>query len=158
MKTLILYASRHGCAEKCARKLAELLGGEVAVADFESSDRTALADTETMILGGSIHAGKIQKEVKRYIEKNLAALKGKRLGLFLCCMEEGQKAEEQFRNAFPPELVQAAKAKGLFGGEFNFERMTWWERAIIRKIAKIDASVSKIREDRISEFVEAMKA
>ena len=158
MKTLILYASRHGCAEKCARILADRLGGEVTVADFKSAGRIALADTETLILGGSIHAGRIQKDVKKYIERNLAVLQAKKPGLFLCCMEEGEKAEEQFRNAFSPELIQAAKAKGLFGGEFNFERMAWWERTIIRKIAKTDVSVSKIREDRISEFAAAMKS
>ena len=70
MKTLILYATRHGCAEKCATKL-----------------------------GGSIHAGKIQKGVKDFCAKNLEVLKGKRLGLYLCCMEEGPKAEAQFAAA-----------------------------------------------------------
>jgi menaquinone-dependent protoporphyrinogen oxidase len=152
MKTLILYATRHGCAEKCAAKLGAALHGEVKTAHLKDAGAIDLSDYETVVIGGSIHAGKIQKVVKSFCAKNLEALKNKRLGLFLCCMEEGPKAEEQFAGAFPEVLIGAATAKGLFGGEFDFDRMNWLEKAIIKKISKIEASVSKIKEQAILDF------
>jgi menaquinone-dependent protoporphyrinogen oxidase len=152
MKTLILYATRHGCAEKCAAKLGAALQGEVKTVNFKDAGAIGLADYEAVVIGGSIHAGKVQKGVKDFCAKNLEVLKSKRLGLFLCCMEEGPKAEEQFAGAFPKELVDAASARGLFGGEFDFDRMNWLEKAIIKKVSKIDASVSKIKEQAILDF------
>lgn len=152
MKTLILYATRHGCAEKCAAKLGAALQGEVKIANFKDAGAIDLADYEAVVIGGSIHAGKIQKGVKNFYAKNLEVLKSKRLGLFLCCMEEGPKAEEQFAGAFPEVLVRAATAKGFFGGELDFDRMNWLEKAIIKKVSKIDASVSKIKEQTILDF------
>ena len=156
MKTLILYATRHGCAEKCAAKLAAALQGEVKTENLKTAGAIGLSDFETVVIGGSIHAGKVQKGVKGFCAKNLKVLKGKRLGLFLCCMEEGPKAEEQFAGAFPDDLVRAATAKGLFGGEFDFDRMNWLEKAIIKKISKIDTSVSKIKEQAILDFAAAL--
>jgi menaquinone-dependent protoporphyrinogen oxidase len=156
MKTLILYATRHGCAEKCAAKLGAALQGEVKTANFKDAGAIGLADYEAVVIGGSIHAGKIQKGVKDFCAKNLEVLKSKRLGLFLCCMEEGPKAEQQFAGAFPKELADAAAARGLFGGEFDFDRMNWLEKAIIKKVSKIDASVSKIKEQAILDFASAL--
>ena len=49
----------------------------------------------------------------------------------MCCMEEGEKATNQFNEAFPDELIQHASATGIFGGEFNFEKMNelkYWSK------------------------------
>ena len=156
MKTLILYASRHGCAEKCATELGKQLKGDVTALSIKNAGKIDLADFGTVIVGGSIHAGKIQGAVRRFCEDKTEALKSKRLGLFLCCMAEGPKAEEQFTASFPPELIGAAAAKGLFGGEFDFDRMNWLEKKIVKKVAKIDSSVTKIKEDNIREFARVL--
>ena len=154
--TLIIYASRHGCAEKCARDLAGRLRGSVETIALGKGKPGNLAAYDTVVVGGSIRAGKIQKSVRAFCDRNLETLKGKRFGLFLCCMEEGEKADRQFADAFPAELIARATAKGLFGGEFDFKKMGWLERAIVRKVAKIDASVSKIKSEAVAVFAAAM--
>ena len=68
-------------------------------------------------------------------------------------MFEGEKAENQFNESFPEELIKHVSATGIFGGEFNFEKMNFIERAMLRKIAKVDKSVSKISEENIAKFV-----
>jgi menaquinone-dependent protoporphyrinogen oxidase len=115
-KTLIVYATKHGCAEKCAGKLGAALFGEVTTLNAKNARKIDLADYGSIAVGGSIHAGRVQRSVRDFCARNLKVLEGKRLGLFLCHMEEGQKAAEQFVAAFPKELVVVATAKGLFGG------------------------------------------
>jgi menaquinone-dependent protoporphyrinogen oxidase len=156
MKTLILYASKHGCAEKCAIRLGERLGGDPAIVDIHDAAAVDLADYDAVAVGGSIRAGKIQKEVRAFCDRNLAVLKAKRLGLFICCMMEGAKAEEEFTGAFPAELIGAAAAKGLFGGEINLEKMRWLERTIIKKASKISGNVSRIDDNAIADFAKAL--
>jgi len=158
MKTLIVYATRHGCTEKCALKLQNSFAGETQLLNLKKSAKINLNDFETIIIGGSIHAGQIQKKVKNFCQKNSDLLKTKKIGLFVCCMEEGEKAAKQLEEAFPTELLKHASAIGIFGGEFNFEKMNFLERAAIRKIAGINRSISKIKQEEIDKFLALMAA
>ncbi len=155
-RTIIVYASRHGCAEKCVRDLVGRLRGSVEIVELGKAKPGDLAAYDAVVVGGSIHAGKIQKSVRAFCDGHLETLKGKRLGLFLCCMEEGEKADRQFADAFPAELIARTAARGLFGGEFDLAKMSWFERAIVRKVAKIDASVSKIKSEAVAAFAAAL--
>ena len=156
MATLIVFRSMHGCVESLAGKLQESLKDDAVAVNLKTNSHPALEGYDTVIVGGSIHAGKVQGSVKTFCEKNLDTLLQKKVGLFLSCMEEGDSAQMQFDNAFPEQLREHAAATGLFGGAFNFEKMNFFVKAIIKKMAKTDKSVSKIDEKAIGAFVETM--
>lgn len=152
MKTLIVYKTRHGCTDKCVQKLKRHLNGEVDVVNLKSAGSPALSDYGTVLIGGSIHVGQVQKKIKAFCLDHEVELKQKTLGLFLCCMEEGEKAQKQFDAAFSEGLRAHAAAQGLFGGEFDFDRMNFLERKIVKKVAGIKASISRISEEAIDRF------
>ncbi|MDM7925266.1 MAG: flavodoxin domain-containing protein [bacterium] len=154
MKTAIIFASTHGCAETCAGKLAEKLKGEIHRFNLKDKPRVDLASYDRIVIGGSIHAGRIQGSVRRFVDANREALSGGKFGLFLCCMEKGEAAQKEFDAVFPEDIRQKASAVGLFGGAFNFEKMNFITKAIVRKIAKTDKSVSNIDEQAIARFAE----
>jgi menaquinone-dependent protoporphyrinogen oxidase len=154
MKTAIIYATKHGCTEKCSQTLARELQVNTELINLETSKEIDLMNYDTLILGGSIHAGTINKALKKFITKNLDQLIEKKVGLFICCMEEDEKAQEQFNNAFPEQIRTISKANGFFGGAFDFEKMNFIEKAIIKKIANIDKSLSKINDQNIKKFAE----
>jgi len=156
MKTLIIYATKHGCTEKCANKLKNNLPGDIDMVNLQDKRDFGLADYDKIIVGGSIHMGKVQKAVKDFCEHNADVLNQKKLGLYLCCMEEGEAANKQFNEAFPDDLIAHASATGIFGGEYNLEKMNFIERFMIKRIAKTDKSVSKISEDQIIKFAESI--
>lgn len=157
MKTLIVFASKHGCAETCAQRLKEALSGEVEMLDLKKRADVSLDPYDAVCIGGSIHAGKVQTSVRKFCAKLLPVLLRKKIGLFLCCMEEGDTARKQFEGAYPAALRSHASVSGMFGGEFNFEKMNFIEKALIKKIAKIDGSVSRINTDAISRFARDLK-
>lgn len=156
MKTLIAYCTTHGCTEKTAKELQLHLGNETIICNLKKEQAPALEDFERIIIGGSIHAGNVQKTIKLFCAKNLEALKQKELGLFICCMEEGEVAQNQLMNAFPTELHEIAKASAFFGGEFNFSKMNFFEKFVVRKIAHVEESVSKIDHSAIEHFSNRM--
>lgn len=156
MKSIIIYESLHGSTEKCAKLLYKLIKTDIQIARLKDSDEIHLDEFETVIIGGSIHHGVIQLRVENFIKKNQEKLLGKRLGLYLCCMEEGETARMQFEKAYPSELRDKAVAKGLFGGEFNLGKMNFFEKRITRKLTGIKSSVSKIQEEEIRFFAEKM--
>lgn len=150
MNILIAYASKHGSSEKAALMLKEKLTGTVDLHNFKKGIPN-IHNFDAIIIGGSIHMGEIQKNVKTFFQKNSDLLEKKHLGLFLCCMDK-ERAQLQFEKAFPEELREQAIVNSLFGGEFNFEKMNWFERKIIKKISGVSKTVSEIDIAAIDRF------
>jgi len=154
MKIAIIYTTKHGCADKCAHTLANEIETNTAIINLELSTNINLSAFDTIIIGGSIHAGMINKKVKKFVDKYQDELANKKLGLFLCCLFEGEKALQQFHDAYPEKLRNKAIAHGLFGGELDFEKMNFVEKAIVKKVAKVESSTSRINYSNIKDFAE----
>lgn len=158
MKAIIIYISTHGTTEKLAKKIADSIEYQCDLYNLKQGGKLNLADYDMVFLGGSIHAGSIQRKMKKFIQKNREVLLQKKLGLFLSCMMKGDKAIEQFNNAFPEDLRQHAFATACLGGEFLFEKMNFFQKAIVKKVAKIQESKSELDEKEMQHFVEKLKA
>ena len=157
MKAIVIYASKHGTVLRVAEKIAVGLGGETQILPISKCRKLEVENYDLVVIGGSIHAGNIQRGIKRFIRENLIFLKMIKVALFICCMEEGESAENQLRNAFPEELLAHAIISDYLGGEFNFDRMNFLERAIIKKISGTTESVSKLKEEKIQAFIRKLK-
>ncbi len=157
MKTIIIYTTSHGCTEKVVSELSQKLSGEVVSLDLHHQSLPPLAGYDRIIIGGSIHAGQIQKRIRKFCQTYLDELREKEIGLFICCMYEPEIAREEIQNAFPEELHQMAKTEAIFGGEFNFDKMNFVEKMLVRKIARVHESVSKIDHSSIERFANRME-
>jgi menaquinone-dependent protoporphyrinogen oxidase len=156
MKTLIVYATQHGCTQKISEQMKNYLGENVTLVNLKNESVPTLKTYDRVIIGGSIHAGQIQKRVKEFCNSNLTELQQKELGLFICCMEEGEKAYMQLVNAYPEELISSAKASAYFGGAFDFGRMNFLERMIVKKVAHAKHSTSKVDFEAVRNFSKRM--
>ncbi|WFA09360.1 flavodoxin domain-containing protein [Tissierella sp. Yu-01] len=158
MDTLIVYASKHGCTEKCAELLSKELIGKVDIINLKKAMYTDISKYDKVIIGGSIYIGKIQKEVTEFCSKNLDKLKKKRIGLFICAMQGADIINTELNSNFNSELIKIADAKECFGGEFIFERMNFLEKFIVKKVSKVTSSKSNILEGNIHKLAQAMNA
>lgn len=161
MDTLIVYATKHGSTEKCAKMLSEKLSGNIDLYNLKDVKDLNISKYDRVIIGGSIHIGKIQKEISEFCSKNLDILKGKNLGLFICCMQKDDVAIEQLNNAFPQELLSNAKTKEVFGGEFLFKKMNPLEKFMVKMVSKEDIDtkkdISNIIYQNVDRFVQQME-
>lgn len=157
MNFLIIYMSHHGTTEKVARQLKEKLGEKkTTVINLAKEVVPDLVQFDTIIIGGSIHMGQIQKQVRKFCNENKDILLKKRLGLFLCFMNKEQGRDE-FETAFPKELREHSSANGLFGGDLLFDKMNFAEKFITRTVSGVKESVSAIDEDAVRIFEEVME-
>lgn len=153
MKSLIVFCSTHGTTAKAAHLLRKKIEGEVIVINLERTRlHSDLEIFDSVIIGGSIHGGSIQGKLKKFMREHHEVLHRKNLGLFLCCMREGKEAHEQFDRVFPASLREAVIAKGLFGGEFIFEKMNFFEKLIVKNISDTTEDVSNLDLDSIQDF------
>jgi menaquinone-dependent protoporphyrinogen oxidase len=152
MPELIIFMSLHGCAEKAALIFREMSLNEVVLVNLRNQTPPPLEDFKTVIIGGSVHMGSVQGKIRKYCDDNEKILLEKRLGLYLCHMQEGRTAARQFSEAFSEPLREHAVAKGLFGGEFNLEKMDKYEKMLVKKTSGVDRTVTKINLQAIEGF------
>ncbi len=154
MTNLIVYCSSHGTTAKAAQLLGESLVGKVELVDLSKHNNPDLTPYEAVIIGGSIHAGMIQRKVKKFISMNHDTLLTKKMGFFLCCFRDGDEAKTQFETAFPADLRAKAVTDGLFGGEFIFSNMNFFEKQIIKKVTGVSSDQSTFDIASIKEFAD----
>lgn len=168
MSTLIVYASKHGAAERCARSLSEKLTGKVDVFNIAGGKMPELNGYDKVIIGGSIYAGRIQKEVSEFCTKNISVLKGKKIGLFICCMIE-KNTEMQLSSNFPQELLRIASVKESLGFEFDYKKLGFLEKTMTKMISKmapkddqslpeldLNNHMSRISQEKVNKFADAI--
>jgi menaquinone-dependent protoporphyrinogen oxidase len=144
--------SHHGTTRKIAGQMAQTLGKENAtVLDFKKADVPDLGLFDTVLIGGSIHAGQIQKKIRMFCVAYEKELLQKRIGLFMCALETAEK-EEEFNNAFPERLRNHAIAHGYFGGELLLDKMNFFEKHFVKTIYGIKTNLSQIDANAIDEF------
>ncbi|MHC1747229.1 MAG: flavodoxin domain-containing protein [Cellulosilyticaceae bacterium] len=165
MKTLIVYGSKYGATKVCAERIANLLKGEVEILNLAENQPTDLAKYDKVLMGSSVYAGQLQKEVKSFYDNNKEVLKGKKIGMFLCCLNDkllNEYIDGALGEAFRKELI----AQVGCGGALNFNKMNFFERFVTKKIAKsmqnkgelskdiaIKGVVEVYAEERIRQFV-----
>lgn len=157
--TLIVYKSRYGTTAQCTNKLFHLLDGKVDICNL--SDRACLPDLsnyDTIVIGGSIHYGKIQKEIAMFCREHIDLLRGMRLGLFITCLYSGEKARKQLGAAFPEILSQKAVVCDFFGGKLPFEKMNFWERFVTKSVVKREKIEVKLLKKKIANFANILNS
>jgi len=95
---------------------------------------------------------RFKKNIIKFCQTNKKTLLNKKIGLFICS-GNGKEIDNQFENSFDSELLDHSLTKGYFGYEYNFEKMNFLYKIIVKKITGINQSVSKIKIDKIKAFV-----
>jgi len=154
MKTIVLYATKHGAAAEIAARIATELD-DAGTFDLKQEGIPALSDFDCVIVGSSIYAGAFRKEAKSFLAENADVLCEKKLGLFISGM--GEDGAEAFKANVPDEVLKTAKVADVLGGVFDPAKAGFFERFIMRIVTKKSGFVSTISDDKINEFASAMK-
>lgn len=156
MKTLIVYATKYGSTKEVAKKLAASFE-DVTLVNSVTEQIPDLAAYECVIMGSRITAGMVDKSIKSFAKENEEVLGQKRLGIFLCGLQE--KGEKEYLEAnFSQALVQKAKAVAFLGGVFDPSKCGFLAKAVIKKVAGLSEYTNMINEKKIADFGEQMKA
>ena len=154
MKTAIIYASNYGTSEKVANMIKDKINGEVEVVNVMEWKLLNLKEIDKVVIGTGIKAGQAPKTLKDWIEKNLSYLKDKKLYFYMCAgMEDEKKLEQQWNANFPKELLDKVLYKSYCGYEYDFDKMNFFEKIIIKMLTKKKESESKIKKEEIEKLV-----
>ena len=158
MNTLIVYNSKYGAAEKCVQLMRKELIGEATEVNVRDEEAPDPDEFDRVLIGSNIHAGSINKKIRRYCFRTTDSLLQRPVGLFLCCLAPEEEAQDYFGKNFPAVLVEHAKTTGVLGGALYFEKMNFFERFLLKKISGTTTSFENIDEERIREFIQGFEA
>ncbi|STO09442.1 flavodoxin domain-containing protein [Exiguobacterium aurantiacum] len=159
MKTLIAYTSRYGTSEKVAHLLAERLSGNVHVQNLVDEPGVDWGTIDHVIVGGSIRMGKVQDELTDWLKQNEGPLLERPLGLYLCAgTPTAAERQRELEGAYGEPLWAHAYFVEVVGSGYDFERMGFLDKAIVRMMAKQTVSSLNLDEARLDELVESAQA
>lgn len=152
MKTLIVYATKFGAVEKAAELINSKLIDKAEVIDLKKNKAPKAEDYDFILIGGSIHMGKIQKSISSYIDKNKDVLMKKRIGLFISCGYH-ENIEDYLHTVLGDKLYKHAEIKADVGYAYYLEKMNAIFRKMIKGIAKIESTVENYNEAEIDKII-----
>jgi menaquinone-dependent protoporphyrinogen oxidase len=142
-KALIVYGTRYGATEMTSEEIADVFreeGLDVKVVNLKDNKVKDISDYGLVIVGSGIQVNRWTKEPEKFLKKFQKELTKKKVALFVCCgsaqpIDEKEDKVTTIENAKTKYLEEkAAKynlqpiALGLFGGVYNFNKMSWFFR------------------------------
>ncbi|BES64751.1 hypothetical protein SANA_11900 [Gottschalkiaceae bacterium SANA] len=140
MKTAILYGSKYGATECCAKKIASEINGQVELINLLEKKPHLMSGYDFVLMGGAVYAGKMADDV-------IHGIKGLQLGktpygLFICCKDDAEKAEGYLRFNLGDKLVNGAIIFEHLGHAINLDNMNVFLKIAMRSMFKIKESYS----------------
>ena len=155
MKTLIIYASKTGTTEKCAKQINTQLEDSTMVNILNQNEDINKYDL--IIIGTPIRMGMIDKKIGKFLINNIETLKSKKVAYFICCgFNENWKS--YYEQNIPKDLLDTAIIYDTFGGEMDIQKQKGFDKFITKMVIKnIDKNKEiKILNENIERFIKLL--
>lgn len=156
MKILIIYASKTGTTEKCAKEINTKIKNSKIVNIKNQNENIDKYDL--IIIGTPIRIGMIDKKIKKFIINNLETLKNKKVAYFICCGFK-ENSKQYFEQNIPKELLNKSIIYDTFGGNLDINKQKGLDKIITKIVIKKTDKNRKIKilEENICKFIKIIK-
>lgn len=151
MSVAILYSGRYGTTKGVADTVTGALGGDVPVIEIRRG--VACPDADAIVIGAAIYGGKASGAVGSFVESHRDALMGRRVLLYVACLYDGERAEQQLAESYPPWLIAHSSGRYYVGGRVVWSRLSFFHKLLMKRIAGIDGDVDRLRTAEIDRMV-----
>ena len=155
MNTLIIYASKTGTTEKCAKQINRQIKDSKMVNILNQNEDINIYDL--IVIGTPIRMGMIDKKIKKILISNIEILKTKKVAYFICCgFNENYKS--YYEQNIPKDLLDSAIIYDTFGGEMDIQKQKGFDKFITKMVSKnIDKNKEiKILNENIDRFIKRL--
>jgi len=124
------------------------------------TDAFRLADYDRILIGSYIRMGMFDRKIRALLLKEIAVLREKMLGIFVCCCFT-ENAQTYFQNNVPPQLLETVQATAALGGELDRKKLHGMDKYVANMVLKADHArgilhTFTLKEENIEAFVNKM--
>ncbi|UYO99768.1 flavodoxin domain-containing protein [Oceanotoga sp. DSM 15011] len=152
MKSLIVYSSKKGTGEKIANYIKDSVDTEIQIEKIKKGLEINQNGYENIILISSVYAGTMNKEFIKFSENLLLNKNSEQKIYFLVVSGFEEKFQEFVENNIRNNLDKIDMIE-YAGYSYDFNKMNFFEKFIIKKVAKVNKSVENIRKDNIEKVI-----
>jgi len=150
MNSVIYFYSKHGTTKKIVDYAKDQLQ-VVDVFDIKTMPEN-IKDFDDVLLFTPVYAGNIPRKVKVFINEHKEDLLDRNLSIFLC--GANRKDEEKVIDLnFHDTIIDHANFIKYVGGGFNFDSLSFFEKLIVKVVAKQKETTEDINYERINELL-----
>lgn len=148
MNTLILYESKHGATKRVATHLMDAL--EHATLAQATTFEGNLATYDHIVLASPVYVGQIHKAIKERLDSDRETLLARKLTIVLCAMNKPEW-NNMIESNLDDDIRKHAQVVHA-GGAYDFTSLSWFERLVVKVIAKVKTSVDAIDYEALREI------
>lgn len=156
-KTLIVYGTSEGQTAKIAHQLADVgrkAGHLVDVVHAPELDQGArLENYAAVLVGASLHEGRYQRDVGKFVERSREWLADRRSGFFSVSLGAASRNPEEVADvqrlieAFAAERSWKPDMTASFAGALKYTQYNWLKRALMKHISKKEGGSTDTEHD-----------
>jgi menaquinone-dependent protoporphyrinogen oxidase len=173
-KFLIVYATREGQTQKIAEFIAAELteaGHDVSLHNAYNDFSFTLTEYDAIICGASLHAGKIESELVKFLETYKETISHMANSFFLVLLamasKESPKKEKELaevRENLKKQLPLEFQSQEMFAGALRYSKYNWFIKLVMKFIAKRESGDTDSSRDyeytnwqRVKSYVDTLK-
>jgi menaquinone-dependent protoporphyrinogen oxidase len=156
LKTVVLYDSKRGVTEECAKKISESLKCDNF--NLRKNNQINLDSYDLIIMGTPLYAGMPMTSVKKFCDNNVVVLKNKHLAFFICGLGEASEMIDSFKTKINSEVVKNISIIRHFGGELRPDRAHFLMKVLMKKMLEDPKFKSNIKENEINKFISDVRS
>ncbi len=135
MKTLGIYYSKTGVTRDVMNQIQNAITMDVY--DIKSQPTSTLNDYQRIIVGTPVYIGMFPSKIKKYLKQNADKLINKELYLYTVGGEEPTDYQALFElSKVDLTLYHHIKKIVYCGGEFRFEKLSFFPRVLLKMVSK----------------------
>lgn len=147
MKTVIIYSTKKGCTEKCANYIKSKTTADLfSMKNFKGN----IEEYDHVILLSPTYVGSINKKIKAFIEENESSLLKRKVSFGLVGMNITE-LDNTIKINFSESFINHSKIEYI-GGGYNFEKLNFLQKVIIKKVAGVTESMEDIKYDSLDKL------
>ncbi len=154
MSVALLYYTKHGATRTIAERVAATVDATVT----EVARGASFPEAKTVAIGVPIYAGTAPRPAVSWLEQMREKLLSCSVYLFVVCLSEGAKAEQQLADGVPAWLVAHSKETFFVGGQVKISTLGFFERLIMKKVAGIETDVDRLNETAIRALITTLES
>lgn len=149
MKVLILFDTKHGFTEKCARYINDMLPDSSI---FELGEEFDILEFDKILLGTYIYIGEISDNASDFLKQYKSKLLDRELGIFCSALDKNDYLNA-LQKSIDPEIFYHAKIV-LPGGRVKLEELNFFEKRKLKKRINVTENRDEFYPNRLDELLE----
>lgn len=156
MENILVYSSKYGFTKEVSEYIKASVNEGISIFDVNNFDQSKIKEAKKIIFASSVYTGQMNKHIKELIKENKVEILNKKI-VFLIVGGNEKEIKTVLSENVDEDILRNNPLLIYGGYSYNFEKLNFVYRYIVKKVAKISESKRDFREDNIKYMINELE-